>query len=199
MTNKVSFKEFKQETLGVFLPNLLRKAPLPNFRLAYFRGLKVITQCWCACVTPGSGTPQRLAQNLWLARPDSKNTERFTSLLAAQEDVWGAFHTSAVAKLAFHGGFNIAPLREGLKGDRDLSNSVITSAARRVQSTANLEKKKSGRWVIVENASPTIFQKYMPQIKNSQCVSLLNKYTGCRDDDSSYIWYREEKQAKVKK
>lgn len=147
------------ETVSVFLPNLLRKAPLPNYWLAHFRGLKVITQCWCACVTPGSDIPQRLAQNLWVARPDFKNTERFTSLLAAQEDVWGAFHTSAVAKLGFHGGFNIAPLREGLKGDRDLSNSVITSAAGRVQSTSKLgEKKNSGSWVIVENVSFTILK-----------------------------------------
>lgn len=60
-----------------------------------------------------------------------------------------------MAKLCFHGGFNIAPLREGLKGDRDLSNSVITSAAGRVQSTANL-KKKSGSRMIEEN-------EYMPQ------------------------------------
>lgn len=69
-----------------------------------------------------------------------------------------------MAKLCFHGGFNIAPLREGLKGDRDLSNSVITSAAWRVQSTANL--KKSGSRVIEENAFFFFFYhliKYMPQ------------------------------------
>lgn len=55
--------------------------------------------------------------------------------------------TSAVAKLAFHGGFNIAPLREGLKGDRDFLKWCYYLSGWEGPEHCELEKKekKSGR------------------------------------------------------